>query len=431
MADNQRTLRKAVELSGTGLFSGQPCIVRLRPAPPGTGIVFRRLDLPKQPQVRLSAETISTHTRHVAVSGEDVEVESVEHLLSALHVLGVGNLEVEVTAAELPALDGSAKPYLDACRSAGLVEQEEERPVLRIREPVSVTEGDVSVVALPSDRGLRVSFTLAYENGAMPAQHLTLEVSEETYEREIAPARTYCLQSEVEFFRRQGLGGGATPENTLVVGPGGVVRETSLRFPDEFVRHKILDLLGDLAPLGVTLQAHIVAIKSGHAANLRLLRRLQGLRDTEIAGPAHPLLDVHQLLNILPHRYPMLLIDRVIEMEGYQRAVGIKNITINEPYFQGHFPGRPIMPGVLIVEAMAQLAGALLMRRAESQAKIAVLMSLDQVKFRKTVGPGDQLRIEAETVKLKSRTGEVLTRALVGNAPVAEATMKFMLADRE
>ena len=283
-------------------------------------------------------------------------------------------------------------------------------------------------MALPSDGPLTVSYTMDYA-GSIGRQHYTIEVNENSYMEQICPARTFCLESEAEAFQQQGIGKGASYETALIVGKDGPINNT-LRFPDEYVRHKILDLLGDLAALGAQLKAHIVAHRSGHNANIKLVKKIASEKDGVSRPRRETLLDVRELSKILPHRYPMLLIDKVTELDGYRRAVGIKNVTFNEPYFQGHFPGEPIMPAVLQIEAMAQLAGALLMRKSENQGKIAVLLSLDGVKLRKSVVPGDQLQIEVESIKVKSRTGEVYARCTVDDQLVAEANMKFMIMEK-
>ena len=432
MRRTKRTIERPAEIDGVGLFTGDPVHLKLAPAEPGNGIVFTRVDLPERPRIPVNPETITSKFRRTAVATEAAEVESVEHILSALHGIGVDNLNIELNAQEMPGLDGCSAPYAQILRSCGLKEQNEEKPQLRLAEPIIHQDNEASIVALPNERGLTVSYSLDYHGTFVGAQHLTLQVTEESYLREIAPARTFCLESEVTAFREKGLGGGATYENTLVVGPNGPI-ENKLRFPDEFVRHKILDLLGDMGALDGVLNAHVVAIRSGHTTNVKFVKKLwRALHPEEgMRASTAPLLDVHEIFKILPHRYPMLLIDKVLEMDGYHRAVGIKNVTINEPYFAGHFPSRPIMPGVLMVEAMAQLAGALLMRKAENQSKIAVLISIDGVRLRKTVVPGDQLRIEAEALKVKARTGEVFARITVDGQLAAEANMKFMLADKE
>ena len=433
MKKNQRSIQKDAEIEGAGLFGGQRAKLRLRPAPPNSGITFVRVDLPGAPRLPVNPDTVSSKFRRSAVSSEKGEVETIEHLMSAIGGLELDNLDIEIDAPEVPNTDGSSLPFVEALRGAGLAEQQEPRKVYVVREPISVSENDTSIVALPAESGLSLSYTMSYPNTPLGQQHFTFEAQGDAYAKSIAPSRTFCLQSEAEVFIQQGLGKGANYQNTVVMGPDGPV-ENALRFPDEPVRHKILDLMGDLAALGAGLRAHVVAVKSGHSANMKLVKKIAMAFEEGEQVPAKPagtLLDVREITKIIPHRFPFLLIDKVIELEGYRRAVGIKNVTFNEPFFQGHFPDQPIMPGVLQIEAMAQLAGALLMRKTENQGKIAVLLSLDGVKLRKSVIPGDQLRIEVETLKVKARTGEVYTRATVDGALAAEANMKFMIMDGE
>jgi UDP-3-O-[3-hydroxymyristoyl] N-acetylglucosamine deacetylase/3-hydroxyacyl-[acyl-carrier-protein] dehydratase len=354
----------------------------------------------------------------------------VEHFLSAVAGMAIDNLEVEINGSEMPHVDGSALPFVAALKKAEFAEQNAPKKVISITRPVSLTIDDSSIVALPAPSGLTISCTLLYDSPFVGSQNLTVRVTEDEYEKGIAPARTFCLASEVQALLDQGLGKGANYSNTLVVGENGPL-ENTLRFHDEYVRHKMLDILGDLYLLGAFLRARVVAVKSGHTLNMRFVKKLLKVvagRERKAAGQ-ETILDVREIQKILPHRYPFLLIDKVIEMDGYQKAVGIKNVTANEPFFQGHFPAQPIMPGVLQIEAMAQLAGVLLLRKAENASKLAVLLSLDKVRLRKTVVPGDQLRIEANALKVKHRTGLVYTKASVDGKPVAEAYMKFMLVD--
>ncbi|MBI3269737.1 MAG: UDP-3-O-[3-hydroxymyristoyl] N-acetylglucosamine deacetylase [Planctomycetes bacterium] len=430
----ERTLQKPVQLSGAGLFLGRPATARILPGAPSTGIVFVRTDLPDRPRIPATPDNVFARPRRTSLGKEGREVETVEHLLAAFAGLGLDNLEVELSGPEVPAGDGSAKPWTDLLASAGIAPQPAPRKVFEVREPISVLDGEASLVALPAKDGLTLSVTADHAPGILPAQALTFTVEPAAFVREIAPARTFCLQAEAEALLAQGQGKGGTTQNTLVIGADGRPLENQFRFADEFVRHKVLDLLGDLSLLGAGLRAHVVAVRSGHVANLLLVRKLaRAMDERRVArtAPKETLLDVRELLKILPHRYPFLLIDKVIELDSYRRAVGIKNVTFNEPYFQGHFPGKPIMPGVLQLEAMAQLAGALLMRKADNQSKLAVLLAIDKVKFRKTVVPGDQLRIEAEAVKIKNRTGVVHTKATVDGQLVTEALLKFMLVDAE
>lgn len=431
MKRNQRTLKGPVEFAGPGLFTGAPATLVVEPAPPGAGLAFIRTDLPGQPRIDVVPDNVTSKVRRTALANGNAEVETVEHLLSALYGLGVDNAVIKVNASEIPHADGSAKMWVELLSKAGFDEQPEPRRVVTLKEPVAVSEKDAHLVAFPNDAGLSISYSLSYPGTPIGSQELSLTVDEETFAREIAPARTFCLQGEAEALQKQGLGKGGTTSNTLVVGPDGPINN-KLRWPDEYVRHKILDLVGDLAILGAALRAKVIAVGSGHGTNASLVRRIQesvGGPGTARSRKEASLLDVREIEKILPHRYPMLLIDRVIEMDGYNRAVGIKNVTYNEPFFQGHFPGQPIMPGVLQIEAMAQLAGALLMRKADKEASVAVLLALDGVRLRKNVVPGDQLRIEVETVRLKARTAEITARATVDGQVACEANMRFMLLD--
>jgi UDP-3-O-[3-hydroxymyristoyl] N-acetylglucosamine deacetylase/3-hydroxyacyl-[acyl-carrier-protein] dehydratase len=425
----QRTLRTAATVKGIGLHTGAETIVRLLPVEPDTGVVFVRTDLPDEPQVPATFAYVTSEGRRSLLRNGPAEVHTTEHFLAALHGLGVDNLEVRMTGPELPGGDGSALIFVDAIREAGVVDQKVPRKAFAVEEPIHVREGESLLAALPEERGLHISYTLSY--AGFPPQFVDVRVAPDVFAETIAPARTFVLESEARELARSGLGRGATYENTVVVGDDGKV-PGGLRFPDEMGRHKVLDLLGDLFLANADLQAHVVATRSGHGLNQMLVRRLtQVMRERENRGllPRETGLDIREISRILPHRYPFLMIDRVIEIEGYKRAVGIKNVTINEPYFQGHWPGQPIMPGVLILEAMAQLAGVLLLRKLENTGKMPVLWSIDKVKIRRSVIPGDQLRLECESLKSRAKVGQVYGRALVGDQLAAEAEFLFTLVD--
>lgn len=432
---NQRTINKEVSFAGIGVFSAKKATVTFKPAEPDTGVVFIRTDLSARPRVRAAVYNIVSRPHRSSLSEGNVEVQMVEHLLACFAGLGIDNLEVEIDGPEVPAGDGSAAPILARLKKAGIKEQELPKKCFRIAAPITVTEGNAGLMALPASRAsepgedsLTISYTLDYGNPTIKIQSLVYQMDPESFAEEIAPARTFLPEYQIEEFRRLGLGKGATYKNTLVVTEEGII-DNELRFPDEFVRHKVLDLIGDLFLLGAELSGHIVAARSGHTANAKFVKKIvETMAKTEaFAKDFH--LEIGEIQRILPHRYPFLLIDKVIEIQGQRRAVGIKNVTFNEPFFQGHFPGRPIMPGVLQIEAMAQLAGVLLLRKLENTNKLALILSIDKVKLRKPVVPGDQLLIEAEAVKVKSRTGQVNTTASVDGKRVAEAEIRFMLVD--
>lgn len=432
MTRAQRTLRGSIECSGIGLHTGEECHLRLKPAEPDSGVVFVRSDLPNSPEVPVSLDYVTIRQRQTTLKNGEAEVQTIEHLLSVFHGLQVDNAVVELDAPELPGMDGSAMPFVQMIREVGIAEQKAVRKSFTIDEPIYFMEEGTSLAALPAPEGsgLTVSYTLDYGEAGL-SQFFTFQVDGDGYIDLIAPARTFCLEREVEQLRAMGLGKGATYENTVVLTETGV-KNTNLRFPNEPVRHKILDLVGDLALAGIDLDAHVIATKTGHRANIQFVRKIvQEIQARENRGQLQREtgLDIREIFRLLPHRYPFLMIDRVIELEGYRRAVGIKNVSINEPFFQGHWPEQPIMPGVLQLEAMAQLAGVLLLRKLENTGKLAVLWSIDKVKLRRAVVPGDQLRIECEAIKVRSKMGVVNARAKVNNAIVAEAEFKFTLMD--
>ncbi len=429
MTRNQRTLRTAVEFSGVGLHSGTVTNLRVLPAPQDTGIEFVRTDLADAPPIPARIQYRVPVDRRTRLERGGAQVDTVEHLLGVCHALGIDNLTVEMSGPEMPGMDGSAKDIFDLFTKAGIVDQRAEAKVFRLDQPVYVREGKATLVALPSENAsLTLQYIAAFDEPGVDGGSVQLEITPESFAREIAPARTFCLASEVAALQKAGFGKGATRENTVVLGDP----ETVMRMSGEPVRHKMLDLLGDLALLGADLHAHIIATRSGHATNAELVRRLIDLmQQAETGGlvTRESGLDVREILRMLPHRYPFLMIDRVIEIDGYQRAVAIKNVSINEPFFQGHFPDQPIMPGVLQLEAMAQLAGVLLLRKLENTGKLAVLWSIDKVKLRGAVVPGDQLRLEVETMRMKGQTGQVRGVGKVAGRVVCEAQLMFTLVD--
>ena len=431
----QKTIKGESILSGRGMFGGKEAKVVFRPAPVDSGVVFVRVDVPEAIRINAVASNLAERSRRTTIKKGRVSIETVEHCLAAVSALSIDNLVIEVDGSELPAPDCSCAEYFKVLKRSGLVEQSEKRKEYVISEPISITAGDASIYALPyPDDGLNITYDLDYAgHTAIGRQIFSCRLTSENFEKNLAPARTFLLEAEAQQFQARGMGTHLSARDILVLNSDGPIKN-SFRFPNECVRHKIADLIGDLALIGRGLSGRIVAYKSGHSLNQRLVTKLYDAAERQERMQklgTDALLDIRQISKILPHRYPFLLVDKIIEIEGDTRIKGIKNVSFNEQFFQGHFPGTPIMPGVLIVEAMAQVSGLLFAQRLEHTGKLAVLLSMDGVKLRKPVVPGDQLILMAETVRLRKRTAQCRCRAMVGDSIAAEAQIKFMLVDEE
>lgn len=407
----QRTIQKDVSIRGKALHTGKDVTLTLKPAPENTGIVFRRVDLYGKPEVRPLVDLVlgAEMQRQTTVEQNHIKLHTIEHVNSALNGMGIDNCFVEMNESEPPILDGSARPYVLLIQEAGIVEQNAERKYFELKTPVSVSDGNRSVIALPHD-GLRITCTSADDRG-VHTQHLTIDISPEIYEAFIAPARTFTIYEEIEPLLKQGLIQGGSLDSAIVIRGDKIISKEPLRFKDEFVRHKIMDLIGDIVLLGAPLKAHIIAVRTGHALNAKLTAKIReqmlAPKKKESAGtpkivvsPDATHLNIRQILNLVPHRYPFALVDRVIEIDHEnQEITAVKNVTLNEPFFQGHFPGNPVMPGVLQLEAMAQVSGLLLLSKSSIEGKVCFFMSADKVKFRKPVTPGDRVVIHAKITK--------------------------------
>lgn len=445
----QQTLREPASFAGTGLHSGNRVTMRFLPAPPNAGVRFRRVDLEGQPEIEARIEYVSETSRSTTLSKGNARIHTVEHVLATFAGYAIDNAIVELDANEPPIGDGSARDYCKMIEAAGIVAQPERREPFQVAEPIELVQGETILNVFPHDR-FKVSCTSADKQGRY-TQFYSLEVTPETWEREIAPARTFCFFEEIEFLIKNGLIKGGSLENAVVIRDDAVLTTEPLRYPEEFVRHKILDLMGDLSLVGRPLGAHVVAIKTNHGANCALARLLSAqMRKPLVAAqtfappppagrgpgeaverqPLHDggVLDTTELMRIIPHRYPFLMVDKIIKIEG-NRITGIKNVSVNEPYFQGHFPDHPIMPGVLQLEAIAQAAGVLMLKQAEHFGKLAYFMSAESVKWRKPVRPGDTITIEVELTKSRGKIGKAKGTCRVDGEVVSEAEVTFMLID--
>jgi UDP-3-O-[3-hydroxymyristoyl] N-acetylglucosamine deacetylase/3-hydroxyacyl-[acyl-carrier-protein] dehydratase len=441
MSEKQRTLGTEVTFSGIGLHSGAKVTLVFKPAPADSGIKFIRIDLDGRPEIKAdvtNAVPTGDHVRRTVLGSGDVTISTVEHVLAAVRGLGIDNLVIELDTAEPAEPDGSSAPFVEVLKRGGVVEQDSPRRYMEIKSPVALSEDGVELVALPHP-GLRISFTIDYDHPLIGTQYASFDISEEVFVNEVAPARTFSLLKDVEDLRGKGLIKGGSLENSIVIGEERILNEQPLRFPDEFVRHKILDLLGDLVLLGAPIRTHIISVRSGHATNLKLVRLLReqcGRPVKSVMGrhvrDVPSSLSIGQIQEIMPHRYPFLLVDKILSLEEGKRVVGLKNVTINEPFFQGHFPNHPIMPAVLIIEAMAQVGGVLLLSMVENpKTKLVYFMGIDKAKFRKPVLPGDQIRFELEMLKLRMNACKMKGKAYVGDDLVAEAELLSVLRDRQ
>lgn len=466
MLENQRTIANPVSLSGIGLHTGNKTTVTFKPAEADRGVYFVRTDIPDCPEIPADIDYVINNARDTTLGIDEVYIRQVEHVLAAVYGLQIDNLRIEIDSNEPPVGDGSAMPFVEILQKAGFEEQDALRDYLEIDETITYSdkENGVDMVVVPSDQ-LRITFMVDYRNPALGTQYTSMYSLADEFVSEYASARTFCFLHEVEALHEQGMIQGGSLSNAIVIvdrnlsqeelrklaerfqleeevvlGSNGILGGRELRYYNEPVRHKTLDLIGDLALLGVPLKAVVMAARSGHAAHVELVRKLRKIHKKKQLSSKYqksPLkkgvfLDAQAIQRILPHRYPFLLVDKIIDIVPGERVTGIKQVSINEPFFQGHFPGHPIMPGVLIVEAMAQTGAVLLLDTLENpEKKLAYFMAIDRVRFRKPVLPGDELVMELTSVRQRPSSCKMVGQAIVNGEAVCEAEFMCAIVDRE
>ncbi len=443
---NQQTLNRPASFSGLGLHSGNRVNMTILPAPANSGVRFRRVDLDGKPEIEARVENVGETNRSTTLTKGNVKVQTVEHVLAALAGYGIDNAIIELDANEPPIADGSSREFCKIIQAAGIVPLAEKREAYTPTEPIQMESGETVMTLFPDD-GFKITCTSADRKGRF-TQFYSTEITPKTWEAELSHARTFCFYEEIEYLIKNGLIKGGSLENAVVIRDDAVLTTEPLRYPEEFVRHKMLDIVGDLSLVGRPIRGHIIAVRPSHAANCEFARliQLQMNRPLRAAqtfapppqNPAQPVplpvvsesgaMNVEEVMKFIPHRYPFLMVDRILKIEG-NKIVGIKNVTMNEQYFQGHFPAHPIMPGVLQLEAMAQVAGVLLLKIIQAANQVAYFMSAEDVKWRKPVVPGDVLIIEVELTKARGKIGKAKGTCKVGDEVVSEADVTFMLRD--
>jgi len=466
MLENQRTIQKKVSLSGVGLHTGNKTTITFKPADPNSGIRFVRTDIKDCPIIPADIEHVINNFRDTTIGLGDVHIRQVEHVLAAIYGLEIDNVLVEVDSNEPPVMDGSSKPFVDVLKKARFKNQDAPREYLEIDETITYSDPEkgIDMVVFPSDE-LRITFMVDYQNPALGTQYTSMYSLSDEFVKEYSEARTFCFLHEVEALHDQGLIQGGNLDNAVVIvdrqlnekelksladrfgleekivlGSNGILGSKELRYYNEPVRHKTLDLIGDLALLGVPLKAHVLAARSGHAAHVELVKNIRKIyKKKKITSKYQKrstkkgvFLDIQAIEKILPHRYPFLLVDKIIDLIPKEKVIGIKNVTMNEPFFMGHFPGHPIMPGVLIIESMAQTGAILLLDAIENpEKKLAYFMGIEKVRFRKPVIPGDQLQIEVGLARYRPSSCKMLGKAFVDDQLVCEAEFMAAIVDRD
>ena len=462
---NQRTIAKETSCVGTGLHTGVESKITFKPAPEDFGIRFKRMDVDGCPEIKADIDHVVDISRGTTIEENGVRIHTVEHALASCVGIGLDNVLIELSEKEPPVMDGSAIDFVEALLKAGVVKQNAPKNYLHIDEAVGYTDAarGVDIHIMPSDQ-FRVTFMLDYDYKSLGTQFTTMDEVEKNFASEIAPARTFCFLSEIEHLKEEGLIKGGNIDNAVVIvdkkidekeaqklselfgiekeislGSNGTLGGTEFRFDNEPVRHKALDLIGDLALLGMPIQGHVIASKSGHAANVELVKEIKKVYKTKInrqrySTKVNPqaMFDINSIIRLLPHRYPFVLVDRIVDITPGEKLTAYKNVSINEPFFQGHFPNQPVMPGVLVLEAMCQAGCFLVLNSVDNpMEKNMFFSSLSDSRFRHPIIPGDQLRLEMVLEKFRLGTALLVGKAFVEDKLVAEGKLKATVVDRQ
>lgn len=450
--DKQKTLQSSFSLEGKGLHTGLAISITFNPAPENHGYKIQRTDLEDQPIIDALAENVGATQRGTVITKGDVQVSTIEHAMAALYALGVDNCLIQVNAPEFPILDGSAIRYVEEINRVGLVEQSADRDYFIVRRKMEVVDEETGskLILLPDDQFCINSF-IEFESKYIPNQSATLDNIED-FEKEIASSRTFVFVREIQKLLEVGLIKGGDLDNAIVIYERQISQEAlddladllgvphkdatelgylnnkSIIYPNEPARHKLLDIIGDMALIGKPIKGRVIATRPGHKINNKLARQVRKLiKQNEVQAPVYdvniaPVFDINRIKELLPHRYPFLMVDKVIEV-GQNHIVGVKNITTNEPFFQGHFPQEPVMPGVLQVEAMAQVGGLLVLSGVDEPERYSTyFLKIDNVKFRQKVVPGDTLIFRLDmTSEIRRGIANMKGYAFVGEKVASEA----------
>jgi len=425
----QKTIKKINRISGIGVHTGSKTTMTFKPAPIDNGIKFIRIDLPDKPVIKAGIESVVETARGTILGNGSARVHTVEHVMAALWAYGITNLNIELDAEEPPVGDGSSNPFVNMLEESGIEKQDKKCVIYKVTKPIRVTLKDAFLAIFPYD-GFKMSYTLSYNHQLVTTQYADFELNKETFIKEIAPCRTFCFYREVESLMDKGLIQGGSLENAVVIGDEAILSKEGLRFENEFARHKILDLIGDLYLLGIRLEGHVIAMKSGHSLNVKLAKTIKDMTldsSVEVTTKTQKVsMNIEDIKKILPHRYPFLLVDRIVNISE-NGAIGIKNVTSNEEFFNGHFPKQALMPGVLQIEAMAQVAGIRFLYNKDIKNQLATLAGVNKARFRRPVVPGDQLVIEIKLGAFKRGIGKATAIIKVDNKLVSEADLIFAL----